>query len=270
MRSPIYKIFSILILAAAMTSCGEYQRAQKSTDVNYKFDFAKRAFEDKRYVQAATILEEIAPVLKGQDKAEESLYLLAMSNYENRDYETAGSYFRTYYNRYPKGKYAELARFYCGYGYYLDSPEPQLDQTGTIKAIQELQGFLDFFPRSDKVSIAQNAIFELQDKLTLKQLQNAQLYYNLGTYLGNNYESAVIVARNAIKDYPYSKYKEDLELLVLKARYQEADLSVDERKADRFREVIDEYYSFINNYPDSPNRNEAENIFKIASKYVQD
>lgn len=270
MRTYIYRILSIVMLAAVMTSCGEYQRAQKSTDVNYKFDFAKRAFEDKKYVQAATILEEIVTVLKGQEKAEESLYLLAMSNYENRDYETAGAYFRTYYNRYPKGKYAELSRFYCGYGYYLDSPEPQLDQTGTIKAIQELQGFLDYFPRSDKVSIAQNAIFELQDKLTLKQLQNAQLYYNLGTYMGNNYESAVIVARNAIKDYPYSKYKEDLELLVLKARFQEADLSVDERKVDRFREVIDEYYSFINNYPDSPNRTEAENIYKIASKYVRD
>ena len=88
--------------------------------------------------------------------------------------------------------------------------------------------------------------------------------------MGNNYESAVIVARNAIKDYPYSKYKEDLEMLILKARFQEADLSVDERKVDRFREVIDEYYSFINNYPDSPNRSEAENIFKIASKHVKD
>jgi outer membrane protein assembly factor BamD len=140
----------------------------------------------------------------------------------------------------------------------------------TVKAIEELQSFLDYYPRSDKVAIAQNAIFELQDKLTLKQLQNAQLYYNLGNYLGNNYESAVIVAKNAIKTYPYSKYKEDLELLVLKSRYQEADMSVDERKADRFREVIDEYYSFINNYPDSPNRNEADNIYKIAQKYVQE
>lgn len=258
------------MLAAAVSSCGEYQRAQKSTDVNYKFDFAKRAFEDKKYVQAATILEEIVPVFKGQEKAEESLYLLAMSNYENRDYETSGAYFRSYYSRYPKGKYAELARFYCGYGYYLDSPEAQLDQTGTIKAIEELQAFLDFFPRSDKVSIAQNAIFELQDKLTLKQLQNAQLYYNLGTYMGNNYESAVIVARNAIKDYPYSKYKEDLEMLILKARYQEAANSVEERKADRFRDVIDEYYSFINNYPDSKSRSEADNILKIARRYVKD
>ena len=87
--------------------------------------------------------------------------------------------------------------------------------------------------------------------------------------MGNNYESAVIVAKNAIKDYPYSKYKEDLELLVLKARFQEAENSVDERKADRYREVIDEYYSFINNYPDSPNKNEADNIFKISSRHVQ-
>ena len=120
------------------------------------------------------------------------------------------------------------------------------------------------------MAIAQNAIFELQDKLTLKQLQNAQLYYNLGNYLGNNYKSAIIVAKNAIKDYPYSKYKEDLEMLVLKARYMEADNSIDERKGDRFREVVDEYYNFINNYPDSPNRQEADNIFKIASRYVKD
>ena len=120
------------------------------------------------------------------------------------------------------------------------------------------------------MSIAQNAIFELQDKLTLKQLENAQLYYNLGTYMGNNYESAVIVAKNAIKDYPYSKYKEDLELLILKARYQEARESIEEKKADRFREVIDEYYSYINNYPDTPNREEADNIFKIAQRYVKD
>lgn len=262
-------ILTILVVLL-LCSCGEYQRAQKSTDYDYKFDYAKRAFENKKYVQAATLLQECISVFKGTDKAEESLYLLGMSHYENRDYESAGVYFKSYYGRYPRGKFTELARFYCGYGYYLDSPDPQLDQSGTIKAIEELQGFLDYFPRSDKVSIAQNAIFEMQDKLTLKQLQNAQLYYNLGNYMGNNYESAVIVARNAIKDYPYSKYKEDLEMLVLKARYQEAANSIEERKADRFRDVIDEYYSFINNYPDSPNRDEADNILKIAQRYVKE
>ena len=88
--------------------------------------------------------------------------------------------------------------------------------------------------------------------------------------MGNNYESAVIVARNAIKNYPYSKYKEELEMLILKSRYQEAAQSVEEKKADRFRDVVDEYYSFINNYPESPNRKEADNIMKIAGKYVNE
>lgn len=266
MRNFIIYTLALIVLC----SCGEYQRVQKSNDYNYKFEYAKRAYEQKKYVQAATLLQDCISVFKGSDKAEESLYLLAMSNYENRDYATAGVYFKSYYTRYPKGKYAEDSRFYSGYGYYQDSPDAQLDQSGTIKAIEELQTFLDYFPRSDRVSIAQNAIFELQDKLTLKELQNAQLYYNLGNYLGNNYESAVIVAKNAIKNYPYSKYKEDLEMLILKARYQEASQSVDEKKPDRFRDVVDEYYSFINNYPDSPNRKEADNILHIAEKYIKE
>ena len=266
----MFRFIIITISALLLCSCSEYQKVQKSNDPDYKLDYAKRAFAQKKYVQSYTILKDVETIFKGTEKAEESLYLLALSHYENKEYLDASLYFQTYYSRYPKGKYTELARYYSGYGYYLDSPEPQLDQSGTIKAIEELQTFLDYFPKSDKVSIAQNAIFELQDKLTLKELQNAQLYYNLGTYLGNNYQSAVIVAQNAVKTYPYSKYKEELELIILKARYQEANLSVEEKKVERFRDVIDEYHSFINNYPDSPNRKEADNIYKIATKYVKE
>lgn len=264
------KYILLLLTALTLASCGEYNKVLKSTDPDVKLDFARRAFEQKKYVQAATVLSDIVDAYRGKEKAEDVLYLLALSNYENKDYASSGVYFKNYYTRYPRGKYTELARFYCGYGYYLDSPDPQLDQTPTIKGIEELQAFLDYFPKSDKVAQAQNAIFELQDKLTLKQLQNAQLYYNLGTYMGNNYESCVIVAQNAVRDYPYSKYKEDLEMLILKAKFQEADLSIDERKQDRFREVADEYYSFINNYPDSPYKSEAENIYNIARKYIQE
>lgn len=266
----INKTIVLLALAIGLSSCGEYQKVLKSRDYNYQYAYAKKAFEEKRYTQASTLLTDLVTIFKGTDKAEESLYLLALSHFENKDYETAGTYFKTYYTHYPKGQYTELARYHCGYGYYLDSPDPQLDQTTTVKAIEELQNFIDYFPKSDKVSLAQSAIFELQDKLVLKDYQNALLYYNLGNFLGNNYKSAIVVAKNAIKDYPYSKYKEALELLILKSRFQEANQSFNEKKAERFRDVIDEYYSFINDYPDSDNRKEADNIFKIASKYVKE
>lgn len=262
------KLIYILPLLMLLASCGEYTKVLKSNDVNYKFEYAKKAYDQKKFLQASTILNDIITPLRGGPNGEEALFLLAMSYYENKDYLNSAVYFKTYYNRYPKGKYAELARFYSGYGYYLDSPDPQLDQTNTIKAIEELQGFLDYFPKSDRVTVAQNAIFEMQDKLTLKELQNAQLYYNLGNYLGNNYESAIIVSQNALKTYPYSKYKEDFELLILKSKFQEAKQSVNERQSDRYRDVIDEYYSFINNYPDSRHKKEAETIYKIASKHA--
>ena len=264
----IKKLTLILVLAGLLTGCGEYNKVMKSSDLEYKYAYAKKAFEQKRYAQAYTILGELVPVFRGTDKAEESLYLLALSYYENKDYISSGGYFKQYYQRYPRGQYAELARFYAGYGFYLDSPDAQLDQSETIRAMEELQAFLDYFPASDKASIAQAAVFELQDKLVLKELQNATLYYNLGNYMGNSYESAVITAQNAIKSYPYSKYKEELEMLVLRSRYREASESVEEKKMDRFRTVIDEYYGFINDYPDSKMRKEADNIFKIANKIV--
>ncbi len=110
----------------------------------------------------------------------------------------------------------------------------------------------------------------MQDKLTLKELQNAQLYYNLGNFMGNNYQSAIIVSQNALKEYPFSKYREDFELLILKSKYQEAKQSVSERMSERYGDVVDEYYSFINNYPDSPRRQEADNICKIARKHVKE
>ena len=104
--------YLILFLASLfLCSCGEYQRVLKSDDVNYKFDYAKRAYEEGRYVQAATLLKDCITLLKGSDKAEESLYLLAMSHFENKDYVSSGAYFSTYYNSYPRGRYTDAARF---------------------------------------------------------------------------------------------------------------------------------------------------------------
>ena len=151
----ILRILTVLTGVLLLSSCSEYQRALKNPDPNYKFEFAKRAFEQKKYVQSYTLLRDVVTQLKGSDRAEESLYLLGLSYFENQEYPEAAEFFKTYYQRYPKGKFTELARYYAGYAYYLDSPEPQLDQSETIKAIEELQGFLDYFPRSDKVPLAE-------------------------------------------------------------------------------------------------------------------
>lgn len=267
------KFLTICILTASLgllDSCGEYQRVLKTSDASIKFEYAKKWYDEGKYAQAASVLSEMVGTSKGTDRAEETLYMLGMCNYHNKDYQTAGTYLHTYYTRYPKGKYTEDAHYYAGIGYYKDSPDVQLDQSGTVKAIEELTGFLEYYPTSQRVPEVQNIIFELQDKLALKQLQNAQLYYNLGTYGGNNFQSAIIVAQNALKNYPYSVYKEQFDMLILKSRFKEADLSVSEKQGERFRSVVDTYFNFINTYPESNFKDEADNIYKIASKHIKD
>lgn len=263
-------IIITLLAAVVLTSCGEYNKLLKSTDYEYKYEAAKNYFAKGQYNRSATLLNELITILKGTDKAEESLYMLAMSYYNQKDYSTASQSFITYYNTYPRGQFTELARFHAGKALYLDTPEARLDQSSTYQAIQQLQMFLEYFPQSDKKQEAQNMIFALQDKLVQKEFLSAKLYYNLGNYMGNNYLSCVVTAQNALKDYPYTDYREELSILILRARYEMAINSIEDKKTDRYREAIDEYYAFKNEFPESKYTKEADKILKESQKVIKD
>ena len=252
-----------------MTSCGEYNKVLKLKDTELKYSYAKKYFDEKKYDRSAYLLTELVPYMKGSDKAEESLYLLARSYYEQKDYITSGQYFSTYFMTYPKGEYAELSRFYNGYGYYLDSPQEELDQSVTYKALSELQTFLEYYPNSERRQETLDIIFSLQEKLAKKTLMNARLYHNLGNYLGNNYLSCIITAQNALKDYPYSKYKEDFHILILRSKYQQAFHSVKEKEQSRFRDVVDEYYIYIGEFPDGKFKKEAEQMLSKTMERIE-
>ena len=116
---------------------------------------------------------------------------------------------------------------------------------------------------------AVSIVKELQEKLAYKAYLNANLYYKLGNYKGNNYQSAVIAATNAIKEYPNSKHREELALIILKSKFQHAEKSVLEKQEDRYRDTVDEYYNFINDFPNSKYANEARAMFEKAQRQLK-
>jgi len=258
------KILCLLLLSLIIVSCGEYNKILKSTDYELKYTYAKKYFDQKKYGRSITLLEELVPIFKGTSNAEESLFLLAQSFFYDKDYTTSTQYYTAYYNTYPRGEYAELARFNAAYGMYLDSPDVRLDQTSTYKAIQEFQNFLELYPQSDKVLLAQDYMFELQEKLAYKEFLAAKLYYNMGDYMGNNYEACVVTSREALKNYPFSKFAEEYQILILRSRFELAIHSVDEKKPIRFRDVIDEYFNYQNMYPEGKYKSEADRNYKRA------
>lgn len=262
-----------LLLLLSLGSCNEYARIQKSTDYEYKYEVAKQYYAQGYYNRAALFISEVLSMLKGTDKGEESLYLLAMCSYRADNYDAAVTYFRKYYQSYPKGHYVEEARYYTGLSLYKNTPEPKLDQTATFEAITEFQNFIEVYPQSPLRAEAQDMIFKLQDKLVEKEYLSAKQYYDLGDYIGNgvngNYQACITTAENAIRDYPFTTRREDFAILILRSKFELAKQSIESRKVERYHNAIDEYYGFVTEYPESKYMKEAQALFEKAGVYVE-
>lgn len=260
------RITGILCISLFFFSCGEYNKVLKNPDMMVRYEYAKKYFEEGKYGRTATLLEDIVKLTRNTSIGEEALYMLAQSYYRMKDYVTASAYFKTYYSTYPRGEYAELARFYSAYALYLESPDPRLDQTDTYAAMQQFQDFIETYPQSERKEEAQSALFELQEKLAMKELLSTRLYFNLGDYIiyafpGGNYTSCVITAQNAIQTYPFSKYREDFMYYIFKSKYEMAVRSVEEKQEFRYRDVIDEYYSYTNEFPEGKYIKEISKLY---------
>ncbi len=261
-------------VALLMTSCvNEYNQITKSGDYTLKYEYAKQCYAQGKYSRAVPLLQELVTMKKGSTEGEECLYMLAMSEFGMKDYETASEYFKKYFSSYPKGRYAENAKYYVGESLFQNAPEPRLDQSTTMTAIAAFQEYLDIFPDAHLKSQATSRLYALQDLLVEKEYKSARLYFDLGTYFGNctnggnNYEACIVTAQNALKDYPYSNRREEFASLVMKSKYELAKMSVESKQLERYQDAEDECYGFINEYPDSKERSLAEKYIEKCKEY---
>lgn len=264
------KYLSILLVATLLVSCSEYQNVLKSNDPELKYNKAVEYFEKNDFMRAATLFDEVARYYRGTERSELILNYLARSYMGQKDYFTASEYYKTYVKTYPKGKFITEARYMVGYCYYLDSPDARLDQTATYEAINAFQEFLDLHPESERVPQVNKLLDELMNKLAYKELLSAKLYYNLGNYMGNNYLSAVIVAQNALLNYPSNAYREEFFYIILQSKYQQAVQSFEDKKEERYRDTIDEYYNYTNEFPEGKHRKDADKILADSKRTIKD
>lgn len=257
-----------LLGVLTLAGCSQYTKVEKSTNAEFKYEMGKAYFIEGRYSQAISLLEDVNAFMKGSANGEECLYMLALCYYNQKDYVTAAQYLQTYYSTYPKGIYAEEARYHSARALFLDTPDPRLDQSSTVRAISEIQLFNDFFPYSKYRLSVQDMLYTLQDRLVEKEYRSAQLYYDLGNYMGNNYQACIITSQNALREYPYTKFREELSFLIFKAKYTMAKESVADKMLDRYRDAVDEYYAFRNEFPESKHMKQATRMFDDAQKAI--
>lgn len=251
------------VFVLLFSSCSDYNKIVKSTDYEFKYKKALEYYEGGEFVRSSTLLKELINIVRGTSRADKVYYYFAKSQFGMKDYMMAGHYFKSLIKEFPRSEFAEESQFMVGYCFYLDSPSPRLDQLVTQNAIDALQLFINLYPKSTRVEEGTRLIIELRDKLVYKSYLSGKLYFDL-----ENYKAAVVALSSSLKDFPDTKYREELMYMLLKAKYLLAVRSVEEKKRERLSSALDEYYTFVDEYPESKYRKEVEKYYATTAKLL--
>jgi outer membrane protein assembly factor BamD len=262
---PLFAGLLIVLLFSIIGCKSKYDKLKLSNDNAKKFQEGKRLYEKKEYVKALGLFETLLTRYRGTDGATDLFYLNAMANYKLKDYTAAAYHFNEFATSYPSDPRAEEARFLTAYCYYLDAPGFSLDQENTYKCIEKLQLFINLYPKSDRVAEASKLIQDLRDRLELKAYSNAKLYLTIGEN-----QSAVIAFGNTLRDYPDTKYAEELEFLTIKAQYEYAHQSREYKQEERYTQAITFADQFVDKYPKSIYLSQAQKLKKDSATGIQD
>jgi outer membrane protein assembly factor BamD len=104
---------------------------------------------------------------------------------------------------------------------------------------------------------------DLYNRLDRKAYESAKLYYTI-----EDYKAATHALKETLKDNPESSYREDILYYIVAANYHYANNSIPALQRERFLNLIDEYYNFISEYPDSRYRREMDTMFKRAQQFT--
>ncbi|HEY2581101.1 MAG TPA: outer membrane protein assembly factor BamD [Mucilaginibacter sp.] len=254
----------LAILIIALGSCkSKYEKLRASNDNAKKYAEAIKLYNKKEYSKALGLFDPLVTRYRGQEQAEDLYYYYAYTNYKLKDYTSARYHFKTFADTYPSSSRAEECRFMAAYCYYLDSPIPSLDQENTNKAIENMQLFINLYPKSDRVPEANKLIQNLEDKLEEKSFANSELYLTIG-----DYQSAVISFGNTLRDYPDTKYAEQIEYLTTKSQYLYAEHSNEFVQEERYNLDINFAQQFIEKYPASKYLKEVQQFKKDSENGI--
>ena len=255
MRQFLFIIFSF----AFFTSCSEYARVIKSDDYERKYQLANELFEDKYYVKAINLFEQVYQRNPKNIQGEKSYFNLAESNFNLGDFLMASYYYSTFPEKFPNSEKTEDAAFKNLICLIKDTPKYSLDQTETNNALNEIQLFIYGYPRSAKIDSCNVMMDLLRGRLELKDFESVKLYDKT-----ENYISAVTTAETFIKDFPTSKFREKTFEILIRNSFLLAINSVEEKKKERIAKTIERYNTFVNEFPSSQyNFQLSEKIAKL-------
>jgi outer membrane protein assembly factor BamD len=223
-----------LSLLPLILSCAAARKETPVLGAEDQFALAKKEYDKKKYSEAVTEFQKLIFNYPGAAFVDSAQYLLGMCYFRDKDYSSAVGEFKKVLSSFSESPLAADASFMIAYAHFKDSPKAELDQTNTLKAIQELKDFLDEYPESQHAQEAQKLLFEARTKQAQKLYNNGRIYYKL-----KHYDAALIYLQDVLDQYSDTKYAAPASFLIAE--------SYREQKKSDLAEL--EYRKFLEKYP---------------------
>ncbi len=240
----ILSLAASTLAALLILSCSSSE-VQVALSAEARFDRGMKKFADGDYLEAISEFEIVKLQFPGSGVADKAQYYLAQSRFKREEYLLAAQEYQTLQRNMPASPLVPLAMYDVGLCYYMLSPSRALDQTYTLKAIDELQAFIEYNPKHELVKDAEEKIQELNTRLAGRMYDIADLYMKMDDYL-----AATIYYEQLIEKYHDTRYAEPA--LLGKVRALVARKHYDEAKTD-----LDKFFE---KYPDSTLKRDAESL----------
>ena len=235
----------------------------KSADPELIYSEGLKYYGREKWRQAGDLFDACQAYYVGDMREDSISFMAARSKFKSRDYVAATTQLDEFRRKFGRSVFIEDSEAMLAMCHYYLAPDPTRDQTVTTEAIIAFSEFIERYPNSTRVEAFEGLIKELTERLKEKAYINAYTYFKI-----QRYKSAVVALRNALKQHPETPHREDILYLITVSNYRLAHNSVEEKQGDRYLDVLDSYYSFINEFPESKRRKELERYTKEAKDYL--
>lgn len=262
MKSTI-NLIAVILLAAIMASCSGYSKILKSSDRDFMYRKSLEFYNNGKYNKAIQLLEEIAPYYVGTIQEDTVMYYIGDAYFKDQSFSNSEVVLDEFRRKFGRSPFIEEAEYKYAMGFYYSSPDPNRDQTITVKAINSINEYLERYPNSLRKQLCLARITELTNKLYDKELLNAKTYYKT-----RNYKSAISALKYALAQHPETPHREEILYLTIKSQFELAENSITVLQRDRYLNMMDTYYSFVSEFPDSKQRKEIDRMQESAKKFL--
>ena len=243
---------------------GSAEKQSRGKGPNEIYMKAMDMYENKRYEKAMNFFDLVENAYQGHPRIDTIKFYKANCLYFTADYIGSSNLYQEYQTQMGRGAFTDIAGLYYALSLYKVSPDVELDQTFTKRAISAFTDYMYRYPDSQMTEECLEYIDELNQRVYKNEVSIAHTYFNIGYF-----KASRVTLQNILKKNPSTPYREEIMFRIVKSNYEYARTSVPSKRKERFYDTIDAFYNFVDEYPASEYLKEAKKLHTHAHNYSE-